>query len=276
MGNGSLGPHNRAEMVEATATPGALQTPAQEPAEKPEVKDGVDAEPSSPGPTTAGQGTQHEVERIICHYMQAGEQTYWVKWKGFPEEKNSQLSASSAEACDLHEMIADYHIEYDARIAKETREAAGKKTAAEPKDEDWEPEGTPRGKAGRRRGTPGSAKQKPKGPQPEAGLMTSHFGRSPVSRAARKREQATLKPDDAVTAQIAHEPWEAGNRRKRAKVTTDADTEDQESGLPASSPPGGPPVRKDSDQNGAHGDTHGVGKAAGRSKTSSAELDVVT
>jgi hypothetical protein len=276
MGKGSLGPHNRAEMVEATATPGALQTPAQEPAGNPEVKKGVDGEPSSTGSSTTGQEMQHEVERIICHYMQAGEQTYWVKWKGFPEEKNSQLSESSAEACGLHEMIADYHNEYDARTAKEARKAAGKTTTSERQDEDWEPKGTPKAKAGRRRGTPGSAKQKPKGSQPDAGLMTSHFGKSPVGRSARKREQATLEPGDTVTARIAHVSGKEENRRKRAKVTTDADNEDQGSGLPASSPPGGPQVRKDSDRSGAPGDTHGVGQAAGRCKTSSAGLDVVT
>ena len=149
--------------------------------------------------------------------MQAGEQTYWVKWKGFPEGKNSQLSESSAEACDLHEMITDYHIEYDARIAKEAREAAGKTTTAEPEDEDWEPN-TPKAKGGRGRGTPGSASQKPKGSQPGTGLMTSHFGRSPVGRSARKREQATLTPGDTVTARIAREPEEEENRRTSSSL----------------------------------------------------------
>ena len=91
---------------------------------------------------------------------------------------------------NMHEMISDYHIAYDAAKAKEAREAAGKKALAKDEDEPWEPQGTPKAKTKRGTGTPSSTKTNPKSPPPGTSLMTSHFVKSPTGRPARKREQS--------------------------------------------------------------------------------------
>lgn len=164
--------------------------------------------------------------------------------------------------------IADYHIAYDDRKAKEARAAKGKKEAKPAEDEDWEPQGTPKGKPRKGGGTTGSGKSSLKSPPPGHNLMTEYFNLK-----SRKRDKSSPNPPRQVTAQIARPSTEEEHRRKKARVAKETEVDEGEQSV---KPPGGPTVNGDNEQAGVAVEDGGVGQAADSSKTSSVELDVVT
>lgn len=59
--------------------------------------------------SAAEDTTEYDVEKIVGHKVEHGQESYWVKWKGYPESENTWQSASDV---NCHNLVEAYKTKY--------------------------------------------------------------------------------------------------------------------------------------------------------------------